>query len=385
MSAPPVNRITELMKEIDSRMPLNGLRRDFIVSALETVNQVPHPNKYRTFKSIVDTNPHFISDEFMFIRKTIQAWDRNHLFQGSGLPPMNSRQYNINLLSSSSLPLSANSSSSSSSLPISGSSSSLPISGSSSSLPISGSSSSLPISVSSSSIPSAPVVKFPLSNASQFLNFIPSTFQDVAPQPIKVETPRPPKMTSFDYVYNETDSKLDRHKCPICIHVAVSPVSVSCCGQIYCDECFNQTFLALGYYNNARKYVRCVTCKAEIAQSIRIPSGFLNYFDDLSVKCQTCQLSHPRGHFNQHWLHECKTPCSNQCGHNLSRAELSTHATICPLAITTCTYLGCRKSHQIKDHSDHINLCKYKLLNNLTTDRIMELAIQQLQSTKSSQ
>ncbi len=359
----------------------------YIWKALAYADTQQYPYKFQTFKAIIDKSYWNISYDIMkSIRLEIQKWDRSALIPGSNLH----HHYQPNIDSFPNFCLSLPSAHLSPPAPLS-----LASSSSSGSLfgAISGAlaifthkpvvTSSPGVSTSSPGVSSSsqqivitqplPPIEFPLSTATQFLNFIPSTFKENTHPSTKVEVSKPPQMTSTDYVYDEPDLKLDRHKCPICIHVATNMVSASCCGQVYCLDCFNK----LTSFPSKPLFRICSVCKSQGA-IVRTPNGFKDYFDELSIKCNVCQISHPRGHFNQHWLNECKNPCTHQCGAFLLRADAPTHMHECPNIKIQCPSLGCDQSHLRKDAVDHSKECKYQLLTGLTTHQIMQLAIKQL-------
>jgi hypothetical protein len=373
-------RISQLLTQLDekSRVREHGFvmiseMRDLIWRSLSLADSQEYPRKFRNFKARMDKTPYVITYKIMtFIRQQVQQWvnrnapissvDRHSYIPSVSSPALDPTFSSASASNSlfenlSNVPSSFNNQSSATHCNVINSASG---------------SSSTPI------IQPAPPIQFPLLTPSQFLDFIPSTWQDSAPQPSKSELPQPPQMTSTDYIYDESENKLERHKCPICIHVAFNPVSVGCCGQVYCKSCFNQMV------GEMYPMITCSTCKAQITRSIRTPNGFNDYFNDLRVKCPTCELIHPRGQFNKHWLHECKTLCLNQCGQLLSRTEIVSHATVCSHVQVKCSWIGCNHCHPRKDHSDHTEHCKYRLLNKLTVSQIMELAIQQVSAQEQS-
>jgi RNase P subunit RPR2 len=212
----------------------------------------------------------------------------------------------------------------------------------------------------------------------------------VLPQPEIPHVTKPPICASTDYTYVESDEKLGRFLCPICIHPAVDPIAVQCCGEVHCKTCFTETFEKLGKFSvqpifGELKRMPCVKCKVTIGigNQVRIAGGYKDFFDELTVSCGDCNQTHRRDKFNDHWLHNCKTACTNQCGQSLSRTEQVTHGDQCPMVKISCPHRGCTETFfrkDSKDLTDHTQKCLHGQFNTLTNAQIRQLCIQQLAS-----
>ncbi len=210
------------------------------------------------------------------------------------------------------------------------------------------------------------------------------------PQPEKQSIPKPPACVSTDYTYVETDERLGRFLCPICIHPAVDPIAVQCCGEVHCKQCFTETFEKLSKSSNPPgsvelKRMPCVKCKVPlgIANQVRIAGGYKDFFDELTVTCGDCQQNHRRDQFANHWLHHCQTPCTNQCGQLLSRTEQIAHPNSCQMVKINCTHRGCKQSFLRQDdvdRLDHIKKCYHGQINEMSIEELSQLAIKQLVS-----
>ncbi len=116
-----------------------------------------------------------------------------------------------------------------------------------------------------------------------------------------------PSLCSDNFTYLDSKDKLDRFSCPICLHPAIDPIVTTCCGELQCLKCFNETVDKLGHVqpscSGSKKVISCSKCKATINSSsvLRIPGGFKDYFDELSVKCLLCDHSCRRDKFQDHW------------------------------------------------------------------------------------
>ncbi len=208
-----------------------------------------------------------------------------------------------------------------------------------------------------------------------FLDLTPATLQPPAKrQKLNPETPKPPILKSYDFKYVEPCNKLDRFLCPICIHPAVNPVAVACCGETFCDQCFKQTL---------NQSFNCPKCRTSITESIRIPNGFKDHFNELMVSCQDCNAVYSREKYTDHWLNHCMQPCPNQCGQSLSRKELSSHVASCPLSEIVCDYPGCNHIHLYQFKEQHRRECDYGKLSTMKMSEILTLATQQLKNSKS--
>lgn len=126
------------------------------------------------------------------------------------------------------------------------------------------------------------------------------------------QRPPPPALTSSDFTYLDSKDKLDRFLCPICLQPALDPIITTCCGEIQCRNCFIQTVEAIGFIrptcSGHKKMICCSKCKTMINSGsvLRIPGGFKDFFDELTVQCVKCEHVCRRDQFQDHWQSPCQ-------------------------------------------------------------------------------
>ena len=137
-----------------------------------------------------------------------------------------------------------------------------------------------------------------------------------------------------EYTFVETSIQLlEEAKCPICLDLVNQPVSTSCCGQLFCDNCIQDQ-------------PTCPTCREEFTTTPE--AGSTRLMKAFKVKCpntqQGCEWQGVLGDAEEHLEKNCqhkKVDCPNGCGEKIKHDLVENHTEHdCIQRIYKCPHCG---------------------------------------------
>eukprot|EP01130_Rhizamoeba_saxonica_P014715 TRINITY_DN644_c0_g1_i13.p1 TRINITY_DN644_c0_g1~~TRINITY_DN644_c0_g1_i13.p1 ORF type:complete len:246 (-),score=24.10 TRINITY_DN644_c0_g1_i13:465-1202(-) len=119
------------------------------------------------------------------------------------------------------------------------------------------------------------------------------------------------------------------------------------CERILCKTCITDT---------------CPFCTKLMGDVARVPRYAMNIYNSVQVKCNECDEEMEREFYENHYWEDCLIICEF-CHIAFNRVDLSVHS--CPEEMINCGSDGCSLSFKRKDLEEHLDECRYYILEGL--------------------